>query len=1487
MQPNSNITINGQIVNTSGSDKIDGLNISANVTSGGSGYNITPSVGVFQFNITAPSAVGAYNVSIRTNESTPHNKTIPIYVSNVTSSSITFIGDLPPYSAGDTFIINLTFLDNESSPIQSYTPIVSVYKANGQSVSWTVLNNSPSSDTEGVITYNVSVSAEAEPGHYALIVDRGIVAGVVGVQSGYKVLVDPETANGEVTLNFAPGSPVMIMTRVKTVDDIAVSSGIEYVRAYIRMPNGTVSSLTLNAMDQTSFPGYYNDNFTFTSGSGTYEVRVDANVSGTVVEGYTLFNTRTFNTRLEPQTGFFKEWGGSSAFGANQTIALDIVATNLTDDSMFVVPTDIPSCSGDYLKLVDIFFPNGTSINSTIGDAQFITGNYFMNQICRIKFIGPSISSPYGIKVNVTVGGVTETAEGYFLIQQYFLKPTIVAGFGGEMEMMSMVAPGDNATITLSAYNITNDEAVGGSNITNVIVKKIKPMEFQVGAVDIKGSDVNYSVAYGATPTLTLTVPSYVMGPIVVEIDADVGGETVRGNTFFIANHLMGELMPSGGGGPGSGGPGGPGDGFDPFISCSGTETLAGTISEVRTAEAVGAGAVVVNSIIEAREEFTDKDVSSYITLAAGGSSDSDGKVSVNITFSGSYSFSGFYFVVFNASYQGKTAGVPAFFICKNLKFPPEIYSVGGSDTTWRIAPESGVNVIISNISRVNDSRLVRNSTAQIPMIFNFNPGNGGERILIPTSDFTTWAQSNWINWTTQGNPYNVTSNLANITIYPQNFTLGGQNLTKWPNGFIDIQPTICTESLGNTVDPSDTSTWGCDTGFGGFQVVPFDAWVEGFQWGGTTAVNTTESYIVSVKSNVSLNCTSSISCNRVTGSTFTGANNTGFKVKIGRPWEGELNELSGVLVELLSDGWNSTSQVFGIEQWNVTFTVPATTRKGEAMILISVNNSYGESIDVELWTTLTKYSISIPYTEGVSQWDGTDISCPGGYSPEIANISGISWNLTELNVTYGISSKSCEQSGNGYIAGVGSFNVTRYGESDQYSLSYNPTLRMLLMDDVTPGQFGLVVMNNSGDINWVDANNRTMSLNGYGVTGVYLLKIDGQYINVVNSSAVDDTNEYGSLSDWGGEGEISKIQLVPYVIKLGNNPIQNAEVHVNGMIEQTFEGKGFESKLTGRYDASGLTAAGENYSYITATTDSLGVAFLRVNVTSQGRFSLFWKVNTSQDYDMATFSSGTQLEMRKFKGWGEGVYETNDARVTLYNTSGLNATSVWGVFAPGVYNGTLTEMSNYGFVRDSQSDTWYFAYNDTINLTCIDDDANMTDGADSGNYNRFCLYINETTNTLEQTYGADANTQMAVSSYLNDTTGYKTLIFYQENPRPNSITASQGNPNITLKVCARSFSSPNNLPMEGANVKLYTMDYETMGPPESTWLTMYDPMNGTAYTGGGSEPQSGIFTGPSGCVAFVAAHPTGWVANKCVEIRGKITSGSDIEKVWVGRVCV
>jgi hypothetical protein len=816
--------------------------------------------------------------------------------------------------------------------------------------------------------------------------------------------------------------------------------------------------------------------------------------------------------------------------------------------------------------------------------------------------------------------------------------------------------------------------------------------------------------------------------------------------------------------------------------------------------------------------------------------------------------------MILNASYEGKTAGVPAQFACKNLNFWSNIYSIGGEDSTWRIAPTSGVRITISNITRLNDSQNIGNATVSIPFIFNFNPGTG-QRMLLPTTAFSLYLQSITLNFTRNITPPNlVIQNNITFDVYPQNFTIGGTTLTTWPNGFIDLQPRVCTQDLSSSGYPwSD----GCDTGSGGFQVVAFDAWIQDFQWGSTMQVNSTRSFTISAKTNVSRTLSDSI------GTLYTGSNNTGFIVKIGKPWEGSMTNAQNVSATLIADGWNKTTD-WGTEQWRLNFTIPATMKKGETMIMITINNSNGEASDTQVFTTLSKYTLVMPYEEGIEDWGWFNDGLHGGQNNWNITLAG--WNMTVVNQTLGIWSKD------GGICNKTGLIVKRYGSGgSSQTIVYNSTVKLLIVDN-TSGVYDTIVFNNSGTLSYVNANNYTLSENAFGYAGLYLRYIEGcGYAKVANATAttVADLN----LPSWAGQAEVNHVLKIPYVVRLGDTPVVGSEVHVNGIAKQGNDGSGFEEKLT----------EGVNYTYVKGTTDSLGFAFLQVNTTNSGRFNLFWKVNTSAtDYDIATYATGTEMEIRNFDTSAGPIYNLPLGSAVLGYSTDL---SPFGLSGAG-YNGTINETSANDFIRDDKLSTWYFVYNASNNYTWMDDDMNFSESGpeESGDYNVIQGYWNDT-HTISQ--GQSQN--IGVSSYLNTSSGLNnqmTFTFFQENPRQSTpITLPSVNSNMTVVACSKTFDAPTKLPIEGATVKLFSTEFQMMGPPQKKWLTLYH-LNGSLAAegaeGGNSEPvTSSIKTGPAGCVAFKATYPSNvWPSCRCTEVQGKITSGSNTENTWIGQVC-
>lgn len=1455
-QLNKNITIKGSIVNTTTSDTIAGINVTA-VVNGSGASQTTGADGTFRFNITAPNTPGEKFVTITTNSSSLRTETIPIFATNLTSGSISYVGNFPPFTNGSNMTINIT-LFNGTIPFANYFPNVSIYKSNGGRISWGIYNYSASTGTGGFITFNVTIPASAEIGQYAIVVERGALFTIFEIRSNYMMAVSTMSTADERTSNFAPSGTVNVLAKVRTTTGNPTSA--TGISALITLPNGTVRNISLSV--HPTLTGQYNKTFTETSASGQYQVAIYAVVAGAQLQANTVFSTKVFEVDLEMQKKFFMEWGGQAAFKAGGVVALDIVPINMTDDTTINVGGAVwPACNTTYLKMVDVTYPNGTSINSSqpIVGVSFSTSQSLTDSVCKINFTAPAVTGAYGLKVNVTVAGVTEQAEGFFAVQKIFLKVSPVSGLGGQEDFMSVVSPGENVTLDMTAYNLTTEAQIDGTSISNIVAKRIVPLEFATGSSEL--TTLNQSATTGSNPQILVQIPSSVMGPAIVEIEASVGTEKVIGTAFFISNYLSGFLFPA----SGMGGEGGGDFGGAPFASCSGTLSFRGNVNEVKTGTA--AQGVSVVSIIQAREELTGRDVSGMLSIAGTTASDSNGQITINVTFSPSsgYGFSGFYFMIFNASYKGNSAGLPAGFMCKQLDFWPTIQAIGTTQESWRVSPTSGVNVTISNVARLNDSAIITNrSYLTLPTVFNFNPSKGGMKVLIPQNISALNA-----TFVQRGNNYTaVDSNYVSLAIYPQNFTSGGQALTEWPNGFLDLQPRI------TSVDIDGAS----DTGFGGFQVVGFDAWIEGWDWGAKGAGQTL-SYVVDVRANVSKNVTNAAGENGIVPDTVfvrTSASNnmTGFTVRIGRPWEGEMTTLTAVNATLLSDGWNHSSNT-SFERWNVTFVIPQTTKKGEAQLVITVNNSNGQETDIDLWFTITKYTVILPSEEGLgsqpsSPFDAYYIpmvdngQCSGGCG---GNTSAYGWNMTYINYTYGITSRSTgwNPSWAGKVCVKNQFNVTRYVQANQLAITINSSVRVAVVDNRTAGVYDTVILNNTeGNItilNTTDINSRK-----YGSSALYLWSIeDCGYVKFVNASS----GALPSSGNWGGSHQANTNFTIPYVITLANTPQASVNVSIRSIGKQDDRGFGFEGKMT-----VGDTPRG-NYTSVpvNATTDTNGIAFVGVNVSASGRLVAFWKIDTTAgDTDIATMSSATFFESKAFSTNGYSVFDLPMRYVNLTYVANSGG-GYLGAFAaasePWVYAANVTETNANDFVRDGTAATYYIVYAPNRNATKTSTSTDLSGSAAD--------YLNATTSI--------GGTSLAVAwMHPNSSaTGSLQFVFFQTSPQGNRpTTVTTGTENITVAVCGEGYEKPNARPKEGAAVRLTVTDWSAF-PPSTKNLQMYEMQNHTAIALGSSA-----VTGPKGCALLnvgpgqLSTWPSASAGKPPVFIEGTVTSGSLVESVYV-----
>lgn len=1457
MMEGQNVTITGTVYDSTNTS-LARANVTVNATFNETSLiTNTSAAGAFNFSIQSPAVFGEYNISIATNETT---KYLSMYVMNISTGTITFISKLPPYAAGDTFLINVTMYDPAGGYLANYTPVVEIYKSNGKKQSWTIANRTSTSVNSGIITYNITVPSGAY-GNYAIFVDHGAAYSIIYVLSGYVVAVNTKTGDGTVRSDFAPDENVTVEAKIRTTSGTPTNG--TNVTVIFKHPNGITYNYSMNA---GATDGVYNYTYTNTSSTGSYEVTVRATVNGNSLESSTFFTTERLKAKVEQGKGFFIEWGDKSAFTAGGTVSLNVIVTNLTDDS--VIPgalgggTGVINCTENGTLVTSVKNVNGSSFSPTVTyDAG---GVYFGNSVCRIQFTAPTQTGFYKIVVNTTEGtNLDVIATGYFSVQKYILKFTPVSSMGGDMEFMTMLYPGSNATFQVSAYDMNTNAEVAGINITNITVVKLKPMEFMSGSTDITGITIR-NVTYGSEPTMTIALPENQTGPFQMEGQAVInetggGSEVVAGSAFYIAKYIMGFLNAgsAGGDGGGGGGPGGPGGGMS---ACSGTTTFSGSVMDIKSNSA--ASGVSFNNILEAREELTGKEISECLNLTQNVSS-STGAVGVPVLFLNSThgkpsycdSLSGFYFMLINVTYQGKADSIPSGFMCKRLSFWP-------NPSSWRVSPDASVNITVSSVTRLEGGATVTNGEVSIVRAMNFNPMTGGKFLPL----------NGTINTSLSGGQ-------ATLTLSPSNFSQ-----SKWPNGFVDITVKVC-----------DTSNE-CDTSWSGFQVTPFDLWIAQVNgnsniWGQTFGPS--QDVIVTLQAATNVSRDSGNYSQLLNGSNTT---TTGFTAKIGKPWEGKLDTVTVNGATLVNDNWDDVGDTvtWGTETWNVNLTIPASTKKGETMLTITVNNSNSDEAFTDVWFEIATYSVAIPTEEGMSMdyWYRTD-------SPaDLSDLNAMGFNLTELENDNNILNQTqdiCVKTG---------FITERYGNQQTSQTYENETKIMVIANN--SGSHDLIVFNNSGTLSFVAARQ--------SYNGIYVWSIeDCGWIKIINSTA-------SGSEQWGGNYQINTTFYMPYIVTSATTSaaVANANVSINAIIKQMDSaggggGMGFEEKLVANTD----------YTSGTSLTDANGVAFVPVNIiTKSGSFQLFWKLTIADTTDTATFSTGTQVVIRNFQAYGDRVRKLIDKHanvvIPLYK---YNATtgSVWNYSVTAnsiVYNGTWDESTGgyygdlaatgeliYDGCQNDPTAKMHFIYNPITNKTVIDDDSdvnntqdgkdsnNATEGYDCNNVVNDKTDINwsaEVESSINDTFSFSAgqnNVELGVSAIRQTDENTTKIAFFQYNPAGNQFKdpVSSDYENVTVKVCAESFDRPR-LNYAGASVYIYAQQWG-MGPtPTQTALHWFDPINGTLYTFG----EKNATTGPHGCVALDITYPNGW-PNGVAELKAKVSynmSGTvRTEDSWVTEV--
>lgn len=1452
-------TLNGTNLTVKGYIKFDNssLNNYTNVTGylGSSNFTVFPAnfsvFGFYEFNVTASNTTGRYNVSLNVTltNGTVIRENIEIKVGSLANATFNFTNRRPPFANGSYFELNISFAG--TSPA---APNLSVFNPNGLvSTGWNISNTTTNINTNSIL-YNITVPAAAD-GRYVIVFDEGVGVTIFMVKSSVMVVANiQDTANSTAT-SFGQGESITILGKVRDENN-AITNAV--VNAFITLPNGTIVNMTLTH-NGTGTDGTYNGTFNtsqFGSFAGEYKIEIVANASGKIVRSTSSATVQALEGKMEIVKDFFFDFGSQSAFQKGGNVEFNVLVFNLSSGNDVLLNGSLSGSAPDVycsaIRAVELknVLNGSTEPVPTIALANKTTNLFAGQTVCKIRFAAPNTDGIYSLTVNASVGSsqannLSVAVTGYFAIQSYILKPSPVSSLGGGKEFLSFLMPGDNATFEFSVRNLSaSGAAVAGNLITNFAPTKITPMDF-IGGGQSEITNVvtleNTSGTATANPKVKLKLPENRTGPFQIEFQATVAGSIIRGTAFYFARYVEGFVFPQSfgggfdagpGGGPGEGG-GGSFEGGD--FRCSGLQNFSARIFDVRTRQA--ARNVVFNSIQEIREELTGRSVASSVRLASSAATDSNGVGNVTLNFSGS--LSGFHFMLINiTTADGKYDTLPGGFECRQLSFFPNIQAIGSTGTGgFFVAPTSGINILISGIKNLNTKNSTVNGTVNIVRLESFDPTKGPK--------FGAGLSDN----------FPIRNGVANITVVPGNFSgLGG----KWFNGFNDFVIRVC-DNNNNTNAADDI----CDTSFGGFMVVAFDAFPD-FQFGGppqSLVAGQNITYNIMARTNVTTSLLN-------------------FTVQVGLPWEGSVQDATIVnYSKKLPDGWNSPADNLnfsGFERWNVTFTVPSNLRKGFNMIIIKVYNYLNESVDIMMFGTASKLSITVPDTEGIL-FDNFGVNA----SNSTDTLARFRINLTAIRSTHNVSSRS------DFVCVIKDFNITRFGMGGDQRRPYGDNVTLVALDNATAGVYDTLVINNSGTIGNATAG-RSLLRGGFG--GLYVVKVEEcGYVKLLNSTITESDRGSG----FGGQHAVNTIATIPFVVKQGTTAKASVRMDVFQIIQQDDFGGG-----RGGFGFKDFLSS-NSYTRTAGTTDANGVAFLQLNISASGLYSIMWNFTDGSDSDIADFSEGVPIEVKAFRtDLDSGTSGYSPHVVTLTRTAdngAYNATITGAEF----YLGTWNESTQGDVINSSSSSEFYyfalrnatqsgpFAFGGPLTYITgghftelvIDDDAVLNTNSTLQDTGATTPALNNWTKEFD--FFPNIRFKIDGNQTFNSTV-IKIVLGKRNEGSPTTVIATSSSTdarNITVRACAFTYARPET-PLIGANVtNLTTQSFSFSGPPTTENLTMFDPFTNSVTLS--------VLTGPSGCAAFNVTRSGGWKAGIPNEIKGAITSGGSTEQAFLGNVFI
>ncbi len=816
---------------------------------------------------------------------------------------------------------------------------------------------------------------------------------------------------------------------------------------------------------------------------------------------------------------------------------------------------------------------------------------------------------------------------------------------------------------------------------------------------------------------------------------------------------------------------------------CSGDETFVGNVALASTGQQISN--VWLGSTPQLMvQESNGKIVTSCISFQSNFST--DGMLTTTATFDPACNLSGRYFFLANVTYSDDNGGhvdsIPGSFKCSNMK--GEVRFGSEQSNQFAISSSGKINVTVGNLKYLNGTNIT-SGTVEVQGLRVFtSEGFGPPRFLDPAGSLS----------------FDLAGGMAQFQLSPQNFTSGGSLATNWAGGegFVQGDIVVC--------DLADTT---CNTFESGIPIgSSTEVWADSTDHPASFVLGQNVTVLVNGKANFSAgNFTARFETNGVPG----GIQALVYPVKT-------------------QDNWNADGDP-GFERWELNVTVPSTLQKGGSRLKLTMtNDANGEKISRDIFGSVGGVSVSIPQA-GLEFFSPQSQMGPLEDPAFSSALDAQGWNVSWLNSTYGFSQSNMFPSMFCFMPNI---TVHVFGQNDQYVL-VNNTAKLLGIDTDGNGMADNILVRdttffnstyNTSAIRLVNAT--TVSSRSMG-SGIYLWQMFGcGFANMVYANV-------SSASSGASDSGVNQNTTLPYRIRQGSTPISGVTVNITAIYRTNDEGWDLISELPSN-----------QYSVVSAVTDGNGIAWVTLNVTTSGRYKLFWSINGSIN-DTATKDSATDISIRSMKTQADLLYTLDNGiqAMTLYNTTAGTNNMCPAGGCIDVYNGSVSSIYGLGAAT--------FAFN-TSNMEVVFN----INGTNTTCPSAPCL-LNSSSYTYDQAHDFSI-------SRVNQST--PAVAIYMKRPTAGDQAFVNSTSTLSVSICAQSIAvseTNENDPITTANVtSVFVREFQPNSPPSTTVLAMYDPISG--------QQVSTLPVWQTGCVAFRTNKSVGvWSGQG--ELRANITA--------------